>query len=278
MSTIRPLAGDSFSGLVRDGDAARPIVFLHGIGGNAATFGPLFSAWTGTQRLLAWDAPGYGDTPQLAIDWPVAADYADALAVALADVGVGSSPIGLVGHSLGCLIAAAFARRYPARVHRLALMAPALGYQVSVGGMLPDSVAGRIAELETLGAPMFAARRAPRLVQRPEDKRAAAELVRAAMAGVRLPGYRQAARMLGSGDLLGDAETLACPVLVLNGAEDVVTPTVGAARLLAVLRARARTGDIGEDLILVPDAGHAVSIEHPAVVAAHLRTFLEARP
>ena len=39
----------------------------------------------------------------------------------------------LLGHSLGCLMAAAFALRCPGRVTHLVLASPALGYQVPVG-------------------------------------------------------------------------------------------------------------------------------------------------
>ncbi len=65
-------------------------------------------------RVLAWDMPGYGESPMLAATPADAGDYADALARMLDRAGVEQTI--LVGHSLGALVAAAFAAKYPQRV------------------------------------------------------------------------------------------------------------------------------------------------------------------
>ena len=54
--------------------------------------------------MIAWDAPGYGDSTDLAMEHPTAGDYADALAAFLDEMGIRS--FHLLGHSLGCLMAA----------------------------------------------------------------------------------------------------------------------------------------------------------------------------
>ena len=58
--------------------------------------------------------PGYGESPMLAAAPANAGDYADALARMLDRAGVEQTI--LVGHSLGALVAAAFAAKYPQRV------------------------------------------------------------------------------------------------------------------------------------------------------------------
>ncbi len=58
--------------------------------------------------------PGYGESPMLAATPADAGDYADALARMLDRAGVEQTI--LVGHSLGALVAAAFAAKYPQRV------------------------------------------------------------------------------------------------------------------------------------------------------------------
>lgn len=77
-------------------------------------------------RVLAWDMPGYGESPMLAAAPANAGDYADALARMLDRAGVEQTI--LVGHSLGALVAAAFAAKYPQRVLYLVLADVAQGY------------------------------------------------------------------------------------------------------------------------------------------------------
>ena len=79
MSAIFQAFGRGFSYLARDGGAGTPIVLLHGIGSNAQSFVPLMQALDGRYPTLAWDAPGYGDSQPLTVDWPDASDYAAAV-------------------------------------------------------------------------------------------------------------------------------------------------------------------------------------------------------
>jgi pimeloyl-ACP methyl ester carboxylesterase len=60
-------------------------------------------------RVLAWDAPGYGNSAPLApMAMPGAADYAERLWAWLDALGPqAAAPLVLVGHSLGALMACA---------------------------------------------------------------------------------------------------------------------------------------------------------------------------
>ena len=133
-----------------DGSGGLPVVMLHGIGSNAQSFVPLMLVLDGSHPTLAWNAPGYGESQPLAVDWPDAGDYATALDRLLAHLDV--SRCILVGHSLGTLIAARFALVSPSRVAALVLISPALGYGTGKGAALPPAVADRLAELDRLGA------------------------------------------------------------------------------------------------------------------------------
>ena len=248
---VKALEARDISALVRDGERQRGVVFLHGIGSNAASFVPMLRAWPQGPMLLAWTAPGYGASRPLAKDWPVADDYALGLASLLDAQELYA--VDLVGHSLGCLIAAAFARRFPQRVRRVALLSPALGYSVPAETHLPPEIAARIADLQTLGAERFAEARAARLVFQPERKLKVLAAVRDAMRQVTMPGYAQAVRMLASGDLIADAVALPHPITIANGAEDVITPPAGSERLHAAC--------FGSRLVLVPNTGHALPQE-----------------
>ena len=248
------------SALVRAGDASRTVMCLHGIGSNAQSFSSLFAAWPQGPQLIAWDAPGYGASPAFDIHWPEPVAYASYLQSFLDACGIAT--VDLVGHSLGCLMAGAFATRLPTRMRHLALLSPALGYNVPRNSVLPPAIAARITDLELQGAEAFAAMRAARLVHRPEAKPAVVASVRTAMARVSLPGYAQAVRMLASGDLIAEARHIVAPTLILNGEDDVVTPKAGAQKLHAACS--------GSQLVLIPDAGHALPQEAPEHIAALL--------
>jgi pimeloyl-ACP methyl ester carboxylesterase len=270
--SLKRINAAGISGLCRDGTSGRTVVFLHGIGGRAETFTSLFAAWPTPARLIAWDAPGYGASTPLPQDWPTAGDYAARLSEALDGFGE-TGPIDLVGHSLGCLVAGAFAANQQHRVDKLVLMSPSPGYRVPVGGDLPANVTARITELERLGPAAFAAARSGNLVSDAVTRRDVVVVVQSAMAAVTVRGYSQAVRMLGNADLQRCAASITAPTLIINGDADRVTPVDGAHRLLAHFQER--PGHAVARLEIVPGAGHAVSIEQPALVARLISAFLE---
>ncbi|WP_199260689.1 alpha/beta fold hydrolase [Paracoccus binzhouensis] len=251
--------------------AGMPLVALHGIGSNATGFAGLLPHLPEAWRVIAWDAPGYGASQPLAAEWPVAADYAAALAGLLDRLGVGRAV--LLGHSLGTLMAAAFARRHPERVAALVLASCALGHGVSPGAALSEGAKARIDELQALGPAAFAAKRAPRLVHDADAHPELVAQVAGNMAQVRMPGYGQAARMLASGRLLEDLAALAVPASVIVGVGDLVTPPAANRRAHQAIPARIRG-----PLIELPGAGHAIHQQDPAAFARALATCLDQTP
>jgi pimeloyl-ACP methyl ester carboxylesterase len=246
--------------LAREGGDGLPIVLLHGIGSNAQSFAPLMEAFDARSPMIAWDAPGYGGSQPLFVDWPDASDYAAALSRLLA--WLGTSRCILVGHSLGCLIAARFALVSSRKVATLILISPALGYGVEKGSALPAGAAARIEELDRLGQEKFAAARAPGLLADPAAHADVLQGVERAMATVRRPGYDNAVRLLAGGRLLDDAAKLAVPTAVLVGTQDRITPPAGCRRAFDALPATSRLA-----YREIADAGHAVCQEQPAEVA-----------
>jgi pimeloyl-ACP methyl ester carboxylesterase len=249
-------------------------VFLHGIGGRASSFLPVFAAWAKPARLIAWDAPGYGGSDLLADDAPSPGDYGRRLAEALAShVG---APLHVVGQSLGALFAAAFALAHPERVCTLTLVCPAHGYG-QPRGQLTEALTQRLADVAAQGSQDFAATRAHRLVHDPERKPEVVAAIREAMGSISEAGHRAAVHALAQGDLAADCARLTCPVHVLAGADDVITPLAGSLRLFDVLRTRPRGPAVAERLTVIGDAGHGLLQEHPAAVASALESFMEQR-
>ena len=238
------------------------LVALHGIGSEARAFDGVAQALPGW-RVIAWEAPGYGPSAPLAMDWPVAADYATALAGFLDALSL--PKVHVVGHSLGTLIGAAFARAHPQRVSTLTLASCAQGGGAQPG-TLPAKQAARLDDLARLGAPEFARTRAPRLIFQPDQNPALVTAVFDGMSKIQLPGYAQAVRMLASGDLAADCAALSVPTAVVVGAEDIVTPPAQSQTAHAALPAAIRGA-----FTLIPGAGHALHQQAPAALAAAIR-------
>ena len=131
-------------------------VLLHGIGSASASWLAQLLRVDGTitldRHVLAWDAPGYGKSDALPMETPGAADYAARMWAWIDAAGPDvRSPLTLVGHSLGALMAASAAAQAPERVARLVLLAPAQGYAGAPAGVRAQKLSDRLAHLAQLG-------------------------------------------------------------------------------------------------------------------------------
>lgn len=122
-----------------------PLVFLHGIGGRANAWAPIQKTCVEAgYTSLAWDMPGYGDSP--AVDPYDFDGLADALA-ALMDAH-GFPKAVLVGHSLGGMVALHMWARHPQRVAALVLAASSPAFGHGSGDFQQTFVAQRLAPIE----------------------------------------------------------------------------------------------------------------------------------
>jgi pimeloyl-ACP methyl ester carboxylesterase len=94
----------------REQGSGIPLMLLHGISSGAASWHKQM-ALPGF-RVLAWDMPGYGESPMLAVARAMRAITPMRWRAMLDRAGVWQAV--LVGHSLGALVASAFAAKYPA--------------------------------------------------------------------------------------------------------------------------------------------------------------------
>lgn len=198
-----------------------PLVLLHGIGSGSGSWIDQLHGLHDLRRVVAWDAPGYGGSFALPAPAPAPADYAEALAAFLDALGIAACD--LVGHSLGALMACAFARRRPERVNDLILAAPAAGYGGASPELREERRSERLAALDALGPEGLARERHGALLSRGASDRAR-ERVRAEMARIRPDGYRQAVEALARGDIRADAREIRIRTAVIVGSADRVTP------------------------------------------------------
>ena len=233
------------------GSEGQPLwVLLHGIGSASGSWlAQLQAAQQRGVRILAWDAPGYGQSTPVQPDQPLARDYAARLWSWLDALACG--PVHLVGHSLGCLMASAAAQAHPERVKHLWLLAPAFGYGLADPQVRARKLQERLDKLQTLGPAGMAAQRASAMLS---STASADQLawVEHTMAQVIPAGYTQASQMLAGDDLASYLTGLACPVDVACGQADRITPAQGCAELAARL---------GLPFHLLGEVGHACPLE-----------------
>ncbi|CAB3797332.1 2-succinyl-6-hydroxy-2, 4-cyclohexadiene-1-carboxylate synthase [Paraburkholderia ultramafica] len=243
---------------------ALPLVLLHGIGSGAASWVQQFEVLGASRRVLAWDAPGYGASTPVAAESPVAGDYATVLKDWLDALGIERGV--LVGHSLGAIIAGAFAAACPQRVAGLLLLSPAGGYGAASAEVRETKRDQRLAMLKELGPQGLAEKRSANMLSAHASDEARA-WVRWNMSRVIPHGYAQAAHLLANADLAGDLARCTGRINVAVGAADAVTPPAACERLAQAART---------PLQVVPHAGHAGYIEAPAAYTAIIDTFCRA--
>ncbi|MDA0238803.1 MAG: alpha/beta hydrolase [Proteobacteria bacterium] len=248
----------------QEAGSGEPLVLLHGIGSNAGSWQHQLDGLATRRRVIAWDAPGYGDSTRFVQEKPVPADYAHQLAAFLDALKIETCD--LLGHSLGALMATSFSAQSPDRVKRLILASCAAGYGTPTDGPYPATIENRLNDIDRLGPDGLAAKRSRGLLT--ED--ASPEMVSAvqnAMAEITREGYRQATFMLAQGDIFNDATGISAPTLVLCGEQDKITPLEGNQKVSdAIPGARFQT---------IPGAGHAVYLEKATAFNEAVDAFLE---
>ena len=244
----------------RETGAGQALVLLHGIGSGSAAWLGQFERLAG-YRLIAWDAPGYGESGFLTAEKPRPSDYAEALHAFLDRLLL--KDVVLVGNSLGCLMAGAYAAAHGERVRSMVLLGPAGGY-----AMLADreeKLRSRLEELDRLGPEGLAQKRSPTVIAKGAPA-SALELVQWLQRRVRPQGVRQALHSLAQGSLVQDARRFQKKVRVACGAEDIITPEAGCRQVASAFpRAEYRT---------LAGIGHVPQVEAPDLVNDLLVEFV----
>ncbi|MER5215047.1 alpha/beta hydrolase [Streptomyces sp. NPDC002838] len=277
----------------RKAPAPVTVVFSHGYCLNQDSWHFQRAALRGVVRTVHWDQRSHGRSgrgvAQVQDGVPVTIDQLGRDLKAVIDAAVPEGPIVLVGHSMGGMTLMALADQYPElirdRVVAVALVGTSSGGLGQVNFGLP--VAGVNAVRRVLPGVLKALGQQAALVEK--GRRATADL----FAGI-IKRYsfssrdvdpavaRFAERMIEGTpiDVVAEyypafndhdkAEALAhftdVPVLVLAGVGDLVTPSEHSEAIADLLP--------DAELVLVPDAGHLVMLEHPEVVTDRLADLL----
>ncbi len=253
--------GDRFSYMAAGAADAASLILLHGIGANSLHWRFQFDALADRFQVIAWNAPGYMLSDNLRAETPRGEDYADALADFLTALGIDG--FDLLANSFGTRVAQCFAFRHPGRIRRAVFTGTSLA-----AGTVPAEAArigaGR-AEMIARGSYRFAERAAALLGSGASVETRA--LVEHTLRATNRDGFLQAARFIAAGTMPPPGAALTMPLLMIQGAEDRVTPTEANAALLAKAVPQAR-------LVTLDGCGHLPEVEEPAQVNAMVREFL----
>ncbi|WP_198655409.1 alpha/beta fold hydrolase [Streptomyces geranii] len=277
----------------RKAPAPVTVVFSHGYCLNQDSWHFQRAALRGVVRSVYWDQRSHGRSgrgvAQHEDGVPVSIDQLGRDLKAVLDAAVPEGPIVLVGHSMGGMTVMAFADQYPdvvrERVVGVAFVGTSAGRLGEVNFGLP--VAGVNAVRRVLPGVLKALGQQAEWVER--GRRATADLFTGIIKRYSFSSRdvdpavaRFAERMLESTpiDVVAEfypaftehdkTEALAhfkdLPVLVLSGVGDLVTPSEHSEAMADLLP--------DAELVLVPDAGHLVMLEHPEAVTDRLADLL----
>ncbi|MEU4109079.1 alpha/beta fold hydrolase [Streptomyces sp. NPDC048208] len=269
------------------------VVFCHGYCLGQDSWHFQRAALRGVVRTVHWDQRSHGESgrgvAQTRDGLPVTIDQLGRDLRAVLDAAVPEGPVVLVGHSMGGMTVMALAAQYPEyirdRVVATAFVGTSSGRLGEVNFGLP--LAGVNAVRRVLPGVLKALGQQAELVEK--GRRATAELFAGVIKRYSFAGRdidpavaRFAERMIESTpiDVVAEfypaftdhdkTEALACfqelPVLVLAGVRDLVTPSEHSEAIADLLP--------DAELVLVPDAGHLVMLEHPEVVTDRLADLL----
>lgn len=240
-----------------------PLFLLHGVGGCSDAWVSLRKALQANRRLIAWNAPGYGESTLLPGDEPTVDDYAHAALRLLDAMRIARTDI--VGHSMGGLIAARLASIAPDRVGRLVLADCSSGHKSYDEAKRKEILATRLSQ-DTSDPWAYARARAPKLLSASADS-AVIEQACTILARLRQPGFGRAARMVATSDLFSFASGIRASTRVICGTEDQVTAEA--------LNRRIAEAISGADYHSIEGAGHWSFLERPARFAALVTSHLD---
>jgi 4,5:9,10-diseco-3-hydroxy-5,9,17-trioxoandrosta-1(10),2-diene-4-oate hydrolase len=253
----------------------QPLVFVHGLSGSWPNWLEQLPVFARGHRVIALDLPGFGHSPMPAEPISIAG-YARLLDRLLGELEIDAAAV--VGNSMGGFVAAELAIAFPQRVERLVLISAAgISTHGNRGTMRAMSGLRRLETILAAGAAWVAsksdtvARRARlreatlRVVVR-HPSRLPPALAAEQLRGAGKPGFIQALQDIFEYDVRERLPEIACPTLIVWGADDRVIPV--------------RDADVFTQLIpnsrkvVLEDTGHAAMLERPATFNGLLEDFL----
>ncbi len=244
----------------REAGHGPPVLLVHGVGLNADAWEPQIAGLSTQRRVIAIDLPGHGRSDLLA-EAAGLADYVTAVAGFIDAMGL--SPVPVVGHSLGAMVALGLALDHPDKVALLI----ALNAVYCRDPLARSAVESRAARLSGGSVDVIGP------VQRWFPDNPGGPVARAAanwLRSVSPRGYATAYRVFAMSDHAheGRIGELACRALFMTGVADPNSTVPMSDRM-------AREAPCGRS-VAVPGARHMMHLTHHAEVTNAIAAFLAA--
>ncbi|ABC83613.1 alpha/beta fold hydrolase [Anaeromyxobacter dehalogenans] len=246
------------------GSGSSAVVLLHAFPLHSGMWARQIAALERKHRVIALDYRGLGKsgTPPEASTLDLLAGDVRAL---LAHLRVGRAAV--AGLSMGGYLAFELYRQAPGLFRGVAFCDTKAGADDDIGKANREKFA-RTALEKGLG--WVADEMVPKLL-RPGADAAVVKEVRHLILDGTPAGVAAAQRgMAKRQDSVATLATIACPALVVVGAEDGMTPPAEARKIA--------DGVKGAKLVTIPDAGHLANVENPAAFDAALTAFVDGLP
>jgi 3-oxoadipate enol-lactonase len=240
-----------------------PLLFLHGVGGGHAAWDRQVEHFGRRgYQCIAWDQPGYGETPS--VEPYTLQTVTDALKRHM-----GRDRVVLVGQSMGGFVAQEMYARYPDRIAALVLAFTSPTFGGAGSQFARQFIAARIGPLEE-GKTMAQVAEAlmPTLRGTKSDPQGLAHAERV-MSAIPPATYRKAVQMLTTFDRRDQLEKIAVPTLLVAGSDDKIAPA-------SVMQSMARRIPHAE-FVLLEGCGHLGPMDQPQAFNGALENFLQRR-
>lgn len=242
-----------------------PLLLLHGFPHDRSLWAAQLAAPPRGARMLAPDLPGFGESASAEV--PSLEHWADWVASVLDALGIDRAVVG--GLSMGGYLAFAFWRRHPQRVAGLVLADTRAGAD-SLDGQ--EKRVAMQAQVLKEGPAAIAAAMLPGMVGKTTraERPRAVEYLDAMMRRASVAAIHDALEAMRTRrDSTPTLPTITVPTLVICGDEDALTPVKESQAMHAAIP--------DAQLAVIPGAGHASCVEHPAAFNAVLSGWLQAR-
>jgi (E)-2-((N-methylformamido)methylene)succinate hydrolase len=254
----RPNAPELF---YQDEGQGAPVLLIHGVGADGASWDAIASALAGEFRVIRLDLRGHGRSGHIVGDCSLDDFVRDVIDVLNA---CGIAQAHVAGFSLGGMIAQALALQHPDRVNRLVLLSAVAGRTEEER----ERVRQRLEILRTQGVAAITSAAQERWFT-PDFIARHPEQVSARMAQLQqnhAPSYAAAYTVFSLSDVGDRLHAIRHPTLIATGEHDVGSNT----RMARFMRAQIA----GSKLRILPGLRHSVLVEAPDLITSLLREFL----
>ena len=243
-----------------DGEGAA-VTFIHGLGSAHDAWDGIVAELSHAYQCLRYDLRGHGQSPVPPPPY-VLDDFVDDLAALLDARDIAASH--LVGHSLGGLIAQAFALRHPSRVASLVLLSTVAGRSQEER----QAVIRLVETLERKGAAGILDQSLERWFT-PAFREAHPDIIekrRQRVLATDPAAFAAAFRVYAESDFGDEISAITAPTLIMTGENDVGSNP----RIARYMHDKIA----GSQLVIIPDLHHNILLEGTAFVAGRIRDFL----